>query len=484
MTALVQPPSVISLEANSIGFMAKARISRRLTAILAADVVGYTRMMAGDEAGTLAALKRHREVVFEPAVEQYNGRIVKLIGDGTLVEFASVVDAVNCALAIQRILANEATTGPKITLRIGVNLGDVIIDGDDIYGDGVNVAARLEPLAEPGGICVASIVNESIGNRVDVTFENGGEIHVKNVDRPISMWKWHPKTGNGPVAAPNLEQDPTKKDKPTVPNKGYRFLASVQPQSDSNLDHPAKSRTLLPVYTRNVWVWAGLVLLFLVIFVGSWRPWKEGVELAGPHHTSLSSHEKPSIAVLPFINMSADRSQEYFSDGMTEDLITDLSRISGLFVIARFTTFTYKRSTKNVQQIARELGVSHILTGSVQKADNRIRINAQLIDAKTKLQVWANRYDRELSDVFAMQDEITQKIVSALSIRLKLSEKVRLSRSAKVIPEAYDMLLRGIDRYRRLTREAIIESREFFERAIALDPKFARAHADLALTYT
>ena len=175
-TALVQPPSVISLDLDRIGRMAEARMTRRLAAILAADVVGYSRMMAGDEAGTLAALKRHRKVVFDPIVAQYSGRIVKLIGDGTLVEFASVVDAVNCALAIQRILANEATAGPKITLRIGVNLGDVIIDGDDIYGDGVNVAARLEPLAEPGGICVASIVNESVGNRIDVTFENSGEI--------------------------------------------------------------------------------------------------------------------------------------------------------------------------------------------------------------------------------------------------------------------------------------------------------------------
>ena len=204
--------------------MAEARITRRLAAILAADVVGYSRMMAGDEAGTLAALKRHREVVFDPMVAQYSGRIVKLIGDGTLVEFASVVDAVNCALAIQRILANEAAAGPKITLRIGVNLGDIIIDGDDIYGDGVNVAARLEPLAEPGGICVASIVNESIGNRIDVTFENDGEIHVKNFDRPISIWKWHPKTGSGPVAVPNLEQSLTK--------KGYPFLGFGQPQSE------------------------------------------------------------------------------------------------------------------------------------------------------------------------------------------------------------------------------------------------------------
>ena len=235
--------------------MAEARTNRRLAAILAADVVGYSRMIASDEAGTLAALKRHREIVFDPAVAQHNGRIVKLIGDGTLVEFGSVVDAVNCALAIQRAVAAETAAGPRIVLRIGVNLGDIVVDGDDIYGDGVNVAARLEPLAEPGGICVASIVNDSIGGRIDVGFTDGGEVQVKNIDRPIRVWKWHPTSSAGspsPTASPQAER--------------------------------------------------GVL---------------------------------PSLAVLPFQNMSGDAEQDYFADGIVEDIITALSRFKSFAVIAR-----------------------------------------------------------------------------------------------------------------------------------------------------
>jgi adenylate cyclase len=382
--------------------MAEARITRRLAAILAADVVGYSRMMAGDEAGTLAALKRHREVVFDPIVAQYSGRIVKLIGDGTLVEFASVVDAVNCALAIQRILANEATAGPNITLRIGVNLGDVIIDGDDIYGDGVNVAARLEPLAEPGGICVASIVNESVGNRIDVTFENSGEINVKNIDRPISIWRWHPKTVSGPVAASNLEQSPTKKD-------------------------------------------------------------------------------KPSIAVLPFTNMSDDQEQEYFSDGITEDIITDLSKVAGLLVIARNSSFAYKGKSIDVRTIGRELGVRSVLEGSVRRAGNRVRITAQLIDAADGGHLWAERYDRNLEDIFAVQDEVTRKIVAALHVKLTSVELARREDTAKVNPEAQDYYYRARALLYTFNPQSMLEARQALNRATAIDPGMAPAYATLAL---
>jgi len=246
--------------------MAEERINRKLAAILAADVVGYSRLMASDEEGTLAALKRHRQTVFEPAVAAHQGRIVKLIGDGTIVEFASVVDAVNCALSVQRSadsLQNESLHQPKIVLRIGINLGDVIIEGDDIYGDGVNIAARLEPVAEPGGICISSIVNESIGNRIDVRFQDGGQINVKNIDRPLRIWRWHPSAAHT-----------------TVINDQRSNTAAPQPHA--------------------------------------------------------------AIAVLPFTNMSGDPEQEYFSDGISEDIITDLSKIAGLTVIARNSSFTYK----------------------------------------------------------------------------------------------------------------------------------------------
>jgi adenylate cyclase len=258
--------------------MAREHINRKLAAILAADVVGYSRLMGFDEEGTLSALKQHRQTIFDPAVAAHNGRIVKLIGDGTIVEFGSVMDAVSCALSIQRAdgsLLDESLSQPKIVLRIGINLGDVIIEGDDIYGDGVNIAARLESLAEPGGICVSSIVNESIGNRIDVCFNDAGDIRVKNIDRPIRLWKWHPG------ATPDIAK--------ALPN----------------------------VVTA-------------------------------------------SIAVLPFTNMSGDPEQEYFTDGISEDIITDLSKIAGLSVIARNSSFTYKGRSVDMRTVGRELGVRSI----------------------------------------------------------------------------------------------------------------------------
>ena len=345
--------------------MAEERVNRKLAAILAADVVGYSRLMGVDEEGTLAALKQHRQVVFDPAVAAHNGRVVKLIGDGTIVEFGSVVDAVHCALAVQRsngLVPDEALRQPKIILRIGINLGDVIIEGDDIYGDGVNIAARLEPLAEPGGICVSSIVNESVGNRVDVGFEDAGEITVKNIDRPIRVWKWHPR------ATPELAK------------------AAEKP-----LPHVATA----------------------------------------------------SIAILPFTNMSGDPEQEYFSDGISEDIITDLSKIAGLTVIARNSSFTYKGRSVDIRTVGRELGVQSVLEGSIRRAGNRVRITAQLIDAGNGAHLWADRYDRDLTDIFAVQDDVTQRIVEALKITLSPAEKERLADSETHDVVAYDCVLRG-----------------------------------------
>ncbi|MGO9050082.1 MAG: adenylate/guanylate cyclase domain-containing protein [Xanthobacteraceae bacterium] len=346
--------------------MAEARVNRKLAAILAADVVGYSRLMGVDEEGTLAALKQHRQAVFDPAVAAHNGRIVKLIGDGTIVEFGSVVDAVHCALAVQRsngALPDEAMHQPNIVLRIGINLGDVIIEGDDIYGDGVNIAARLEPLAEPGGICVSSIVNESIGNRIDVRFQDAGDISVKNIDRPIRVWKWHPS------ATPDLSKPGAEKPLPNVATA--------------------------------------------------------------------------SIAILPFTNMSGDPEQEYFSDGISEDIITDLSKLSELHVIARNSTFTYKGKPVDVKQVGRELGVSYVLEGSVRKAGNRVRVTGQLIDAASGAHVWADRFDRDLTDIFAVQDELTQEIIAALKIKLTASKKALMAVVGTKNVEAHDLFLRG-----------------------------------------
>ena len=389
--------------------------NRRLAAILAADVVGYSRLMGADEAGTLAALKRHRETVFDPTVARHKGRVVKLIGDGTLVEFASVVDAVNCALAIQRAVrtASQENGGP-IQLRIGINLGDIIIDGDDIYGDGVNIAARLEPLAEPGGVCVAAIVNDSVGNRIDVTFRDGGEVAVKNIARPIRVWKWHPDHDLRPA------QTPAK---------------------------PAVAKEAAPAETVE--------------------------------------QEPPSIAVLPFDNMSGDPEQEYFSDGITEDIITDLSKIAGLLVIARNSSFTYKGKSVDIRAVGRELGVRSVLEGSIRRAGNRVRINAQLIDAVSGGHVWAERYDRDLTDIFAVQDEVTRDIVEALKVKLTPREAARVADTPTKSPEAHDLFLRARELLggQRNSREMYDQVVALLGRAIELDPDYADAYAGLAMAH-
>jgi adenylate cyclase len=389
--------------------MTEERTNRRLAAILAADVVGYSRMMGTDETGTLAALKRHRETVFAPAVVEHGGRVVKLIGDGTLVEFMSVVDAVSCALAIQRAVKAEAQAGSsEIVLRIGINLGDVIIDGDDIYGDGVNVAARLEPLAEPGGVCVASIVNESIGSRIDVSFRDGGEVTVKNIQRPIRVWKWHP---------------------------------------DSDL------------------------------------PSERAHAVDSP--TSSTKLERPSIAVLPFNNMSGDPEQEYFSDGIAEDIITDLSKVGGLLVIARNSSFAYKGQNPDIRAVGRELGVKSVLEGSIRRAGNRVRITAQLIDAADGGHLWAERYDRDLTDIFEVQDEVTRRIVSTLKVRLTPAEDALLNDGGARDPDAHDCYLRACEFLFGpvKNRERFEEARGFLDRAIALDAGYAKAHAGLGLAF-
>jgi adenylate cyclase len=387
---------------------AAERINRKLAAILAADVVGYSRMMAADEAGTLAALKRHRETVFDPAVAAHKGRVVKLIGDGTIVEFASVIDAVNCALSVQRPAEHapdQRASQAAIVLRIGINLGDVIMEGDDLYGDGVNIAARLEPLAEPGGICISSIVNESIGNRVDVRFQDGGDITVKNIDRPIRVWRWHPSITA--VPSPSIAPNP------------------------------------------------------------------------GPNGAGQS------IAVLPFTNMSGDPEQEYFSDGISEDIITDLSKIAGLTVIARNSSFTYKGRSVDVREIGRELGVRSVLEGSIRRAGQRVRITAQLIDATSGSHLWAERYDRDLTDIFAVQDEVTTQIVGALKVTLSPAEKARLVEKEPSNIAAYDCVLRGreIMLGKDKNRETFVEAVTYFKKALELDANYSQAYASFGFAH-
>jgi len=389
--------------------MAEERVNRKLAAILAADVVGYSRLMGADEAGTLTALKHHRQAVFDPAVAAHNGRIVKLIGDGTIVEFGSVVDAVNCALSVQRsgdLTPDETPPQPKIILRIGINLGDVIIEGDDIYGDGVNIAARLEPLAEPGGICVSSIVNESIGNRIDAHFQDGGDISVKNIDRPIRVWKWQP-TGTS--------------------------ISAAKPDAAKPATNGATA----------------------------------------------------SIAILPFTNMSGDPEQEYFSDGITEDIITDLSKIAGLTVIARNSSFTYKGRAVDVRAVGRELGVRSVLEGSIRRAGNRVRITAQLIDATSGGHLWADRYDRDLTDIFEVQDDVTQRIVAALKVTLSPAEKAQRSDIGTSSIDAYDYSLRGREFLlgNPKNRGTFEQAKASFLKAIELDPNFAQAYAGLGFAY-
>ncbi len=381
--------------------MTGERIQRRLAAILAADVAGYSRLMGEDEEGTLAALTGHRVELIEPCLTEHGGRLVKTTGDGFLVEFASAVDAVRGALAFQDgMRARNAGTEEdrRLRFRIGVNLGDVMVQDGDIFGDGVNVAARLEALAEPDRIVVSGKVHDEVRGKVDAAFDDLGPQQVKNIADPVPAIADRANAGEAEPA-----QDPAVPD-------------------------------------------------------------------------------RPSIAVLAFDNMSGDPEQEYFSDGIAEDIITDISKISGLFVIARNSSFAYKGETVDVKRVARELGVKFVLEGSVRKAANRVRITAQLIDGSTGGHLWAERYDRVLEDIFAIQDEITQHIVDALKVELDLDEKARIGGPATTSIEAYDFALRAREMLLRHVPEDNAEAAKLYERSIALDPDFITAHTELALT--
>ena len=386
--------------------MADARVERRLAAILAADVVGYSRLMGIDEEGTLAALKACRRELIAPKIAEHRGRIVKTTGDGVLVEFASVVDATHCALEIQSTMAKRNSSVPegrRVEFRIGINVGDIIIDDNDIYGDGVNIAARLEAVAKPGSVSISEDVFRQIQGKVAAKFLDTGEQSLKNIGRPVRVYRAELDGGDAQPHAP----------------------------------------------------------------------------------ASLSVPDEPSIAVLPFTNMSGDPEQEYFSDGISEDIITDLSKLAGLMVISRNSSFTYKGRSVDVRTVGRELGVRSVLEGSVRRVADRVRITAQLIDAATARHLWAERYDRELTDLFAVQDDVTRRIVAALKVTLSPTESSRLADSDKCNIEAYDFYLRGRVFLwgENKSSETFEQSVELLKKAVELDNNYSQAYAGLAWAY-
>jgi adenylate cyclase len=387
--------------------MDETATTRRLAAVLAADVVGYSRMMGEDESGTLAALRKIWSELFNPAVAAHRGRIVKMMGDGALVEFASAVEAVECAVAVQKAMAQRngtAAGGKPISFRMGVNLGDIVIDGDDIFGDGVNIAARLESQAPTGGVLLSDAVYAQIRGKVGFAFADVGELTLKNIAQPVRVWRW----GEGGVAASPRRQ------------------------------------------------------------------------------TAALRLEKPSIAVLPFQNMSNDPEQEFFADGLVEDILTTLSKLAGLDVIARNSSFAYKGKNVDVRQAGKELGARYVLEGSVRKGGNRIRITVQLIDAGTGAHVWAERYDRAIEDIFAVQDEITLILATEMQVKLTEGDQARLRYSSTSNVEAWNLWVEGLAHFRSgiVSKDGVGRARVYWERAVALDPNSATLHAMVAFMHS
>ena len=385
--------------------METQNITRKLVALLSADVQGYSRLMGDDEVATIRTLTAYRGVM-TTLIRQHHGKVVDSPGDNLLAEFASALDAVQCAVAIQselQVQNAELPSNRQMAFRIGINVGDVVVEGERLYGEGVNIAARLEGLAEGGGICVSGTVYDQVENKLPLGYSYLGEKSVKNIAKPVRVYRVFPE-----------------------------------------------GTDLIP-------------------------------ELSTEVQTPIA--DKPSIAVLPFLNMSGDAEQEYFSDGITEDLLTALSKLSGLLVISRNSVFQYKGQAVKPEDVSRDLGVRYVLEGSVRKAGKRVRITAQLIDGTTGYHVWAERYDRELDDIFALQDEVTEQIMSALAIRLTTGEQARLERKHTDNLEAYDYYLRGDASFYPLTPESLARTRQFYEKAIDLDPQFAAAYASLSTTY-
>jgi adenylate cyclase len=446
-------------------------MERKLAAIFSADVKGCSRLMGDDETATIRALTTYREVL-ATFIQQHRGRVVDSPGDNLLAEFPSVVQAVQCAVAVQRELhARNAELPPqrRMEFRIGINLGDVVVDGERIYGDGVNIAARLEGLAEGGGICISGTVYDQVETKLPLQYEALGEQAVKNIARPVRVYRLRRE----PVAATSGASEEAQ-----APDVAVGHTLPTQADAGRHVLAWSRRRGTLALVA---------VLLILGTAVTVWQRVFRATAPASLSRTEqavgLPLPDKPSIAVLPFLNLSSNPEQEYFSDGITEDLITDLSKLSGLFVIARNSVFTYKGRSVKPAEVSRELGVRYVLEGSVRRAGHRVRITAQLIDATTGYHRWAERYDRELQDIFAVQEEIARKIMAALEVQLTQGEHVGRARNYSDNLEAYDYYLRGVEFYQRSTQEANAQAQQVFEKAIALDPQFAVAYAALGGTY-
>jgi len=440
--------------------MTTSTATRRLAAILAADVVGYSRLMGADEEGTHERFKAHLVGLIDPKIREHHGRIVKTTGDGVLAEFASVVDAVRCAGEIQRAMVDrdvDLAEERRLRFRIGINLGDVIVDGGDIYGDGVNIAVRLEGLATPGSICVSGTVRDHIGERLPYAFEDMGEQSVKNIARPVRVYALRPE-GGAAAPAPGLPARPSR--------HGRAIIGTV-------------AAAALIVVCFAWWFWPTATF-----FSRTGKPADQATASASPMPTApAASVLRPAVAprlsivVLPFTNLSSDPDQQYFADGITEDLTTDLSRISDMLVISRNTAFAYRNKPVDTKQIGRELGVRYVLEGSVRRSGNRLRVTTQLIDAETDSHLWTERFDRDMGDLFVLQNEITSRLANALGAELVAAEAARPTDT----PDVLDYILRGrAALLKPASRDSLAEAVSLFEHALSLDPRSVEAQARLA----
>jgi adenylate cyclase len=415
------------------------RVERRLTAILAADVAGYSRLMGADEEGTLAQLKAHRRALLDPKITEHRGRIVKTTGDGMLVEFASVVDALRCAIEVQRGMVQRNTEMPpdrRIEFRVGIHQGDVIVEGDDIFGDGVNVAARLEGLAEPGGICLSSRVVEDVQGKLDIAFKDAGEQHLKNIARPIKV---------------------------------FRIDVNTKTGGSSTIRMPHVQARI----TRRSWQWAALAFAVLTLIGAGAFLWRKPGELQHP--------ERPSLAVLPFANQSGDAADNYFSEGITGDIINALGRFPTLTVKA--ASLAQLKDRMAPAGVGRSLGVRYLVEGSVRRAADRVRVSTRLSDAQQGTVLWSEQFEKQLKDIFDVQDAITLHVAGALAANLGRLEQQRALAKRPENLDAYDLVLRGRAALLRLSRSDNREARRLFEQALQLDPNYAAAYAWLGLAY-
>jgi adenylate cyclase len=430
--------------------MSAESFKRKLTAILSADVKGYSRLMGEDDAGTVKTLTTYRKIMGD-LVQQHRGRVIDSPGDNILAEFGSVVDAVQCSVAAQNEFKARNAVLPenrRMEFRIGVNLGDVIEEENRIYGDGVNIAARLEALADPGGICISKTAFDHIESKLPLGYEYLGEQTVKNIVKPVGAYKV--------LMEPRVVVAGAKEKKPSI-----------------------------PVWRRKGVLAGAMAILIVIIGVAVWNFYMRApkIEPASKEKMAFTLPEEPSIAVLPFANMSGDPKQEFLGDGITENIITALSKVPRLFVIARNSTFTYKGKPVKVKQVGEELGVQYVLEGSVQRAADRIRITAQLIDALNGHHIWADRYDRDLKDLFALQDEITIKIISALQVKLTGGETAQIVGKSTQNLQAYLKVLEARESFYTITKEGFAQARRLCEEAIALDPEYAAAYLYLGSTH-